>query len=360
MIGFIERLLSGLEAEWRASSLSISHAHVHTAIRATLATLLALILALWLHLDNPWWAAITGFVIGQSHATTTFVRSFDRAIGTLTGAVAGYMGAALISHHFMFELACAVVTAFSIYGVERAEHGYAYLLGGVTAVLVMFGSLNTPDAAIDIAIYRTLEVLIGIMAACLVDYVLAERVRKQDKQSRKPGLFSRPINRELAVTAISGGVAVAIIPTIWESLQLPSLGQVPITAVIILTSIQSEPHWKAMTRAAGCLIGAFYGLLSMWLAGDAMLPWLALMAIGLFISAQIYHRGGDGAYIGLQAGVAIILAMVQGLGPSPDILPAIDRLAGIFGGIVVVGISQPLLAPLVRWVLDRYWNPNMA
>ncbi|GGA92297.1 hypothetical protein GCM10011491_20400 [Brucella endophytica] len=46
--------------------------------------------------------------------------------------------------------------------------------------------------------------------------------------------------------------------------------------------------------------------------------------------------------------------MVQGQGPSPDMLPAIDRLAGIFGGILVVGIMQPLLAPLVRRVLD--WN----
>ncbi|PYE87203.1 FUSC family protein [Phyllobacterium leguminum] len=358
MLDFIERLLASLEAEWRALSFSIAHAHVHTAIRGTLAALLAILLALWLRLDNPWWAGITALVIGQSDVAATLARSLDRALGTIIGAFAGYAGAALVAHHFMFELTCAAATAVSLYGFERARHGYAFLLGGVTTLVIMFGSLNTPDAAIDFAVYRTLEILVGILAGCLVDYVLAERAPQGTERDARPGLFARPLDRNLATNAISGGIAIAAIPSIWESLQLPALGQTPITAVIILISMQSGPHWKAATRAFGCLLGAAYGLLAMKVAADAMLPWLVLMGTGLFISAQVHHRGGEASYVGLQAGVAIIMAMVQGMGPSPDILPAIDRLAGIFGGIVVVAITQPLLAPLVRRALG--WNGTKA
>ena len=61
---------------------------------------------------------------------------------------------------------------------------------------------------------------------------------------------------------------------------------------------------------------------------------------------------GDAAYVGLQAAVAIIAAMIQGEGPSSDIAPAVNRLIGVFGGIAVVSICHPLLAPPVRRVID--------
>ena len=41
------------------------------------------------------------------------------------------------------------------------------------------------------------------------------------------------------------------------------------------------------------------------------------------------------------------MSMVQGLAPSADILPAIERLAGMIGGIVVVIVAQAAAAPLV-------------
>jgi hypothetical protein len=40
-------------------------------------------------------------------------------------------------------------------------------------------------------------------------------------------------------------------------------------------------------------------------------------------------------------------SMVQGLSPSPDILPAISRLVGMIGGIVVVIVAAALFEPLV-------------
>jgi L-amino acid N-acyltransferase YncA len=48
-----------------------------------------------------------------------------------------------------------------------------------------------------------------------------------------------------------------------------------------------------------------------------------------------------------QAAVAVIVSIVQGLAPSQDILPAIERLVGMIGGIVVVIVAQAAAGPLV-------------
>ncbi len=76
-----------------------------------------------------------------------------------------------------------------------------------------------------------------------------------------------------------------------------------------------------------------------------------MLFIGLYLAAHINQGKGDAAYVGMQAGIAIVIGMVQGQGVSSDIAPAINRLVGVFGGVLVVSICQPLLAPLVGWVI---------
>jgi uncharacterized membrane protein YccC len=357
MNDFLTRLIENLSDELR--TLSVSGPRARTGLRTALAGVLSLLFALSLNLDDPWWAAITGFVMVQGDVAATFSRSVDRAVGTIVGAVIGYLAVATIADHALFLLICAISTAFAIYGQERVEHGYAILLGGVTIILfVMFGALAAPEEALHLAVYRALEILVGVVVACLVDYALAEQPSARKGGAGKPGIWTLPVDRELAVVAITGGIAIALIPMTWESLQLPGLAQTPITAFVILISMRQEPAWKAVTRAAGCLLGGLYGLLMMHLVGDAFLLWLFALAAGLFACAHIRHGDGDASYVGLQAGVAIIMAMVQGQAPSPDILPAVDRLIGILGGILVVGVCQPLVTPLVRSVIGapgRRW-----
>ena len=157
---------------------------------------------------------------------------------------------------------------------------------------------------------------------------------------------------------MSGGVAIAMIPVIWEALQLPGLGQTPITAFVIMTAMRHEPAWKAATRAFGCLLGGLYGLLAMSWVGDASLPWLVSLAAGFFVCGHIYRGSGDASYVGQQAGVAIMLAMIQGAAPSSDILPAIDRMVGVFGGILVVAACHPVLAPVVRRLIGGARRPE--
>jgi uncharacterized membrane protein YccC len=68
----------------------------------------------------------------------------------------------------------------------------------------------------------------------------------------------------------------------------------------------------------------------------------------MFMLAHIHHGDARTAYIGTQGGLVFIMALVTGLGPAATILPVVDRLAGMFIGIVVlvgfVALVRPVLA----------------
>jgi len=349
MPDLIARLSSDLADELRA--LDLTGPRANGALRTALATVLSTLAAFALHLDNPWWAAITGIVLVQSDRTATFARSIDRIIGTAIGATVGFLAAATIADHALFLVVSATCTGFVIYAQERAERSYAFLHGGVTIVLVLFGSLAEPGQALNLAYYRSLEIFVGVVVTCGVDFALAPPAAGQTA-APKPGVWTLPIDRELATIAVTGGIAIALIPLIWETLDLPGLGQTPITAFVILTAIRQEPVWKALTRVAGCLLGGLYGLVALHFVGGALLPWLTMLFIGLYFTGHVFHGKGDANYIGVQAGIALVIAMIQGQTPSSDISPAIDRLVGVFGGVIVVSICLPLIAPLVRRVID--------
>jgi uncharacterized membrane protein YccC len=322
------------------------------ALRTAIASVASMLVAQWLELDDPWWAAITGFVLIQRDAGATFLRSIDRAAGTIVGAVIGYLTAGTIQDHLTFQVLVASCAAFSIYGQERAEHGYAVLLVGVTVILILFGSLAEPGQALNLSVYRTLEILVGIAVTCFVDYGLAAPAAPGPAAAAKPGIWSLPVDRDLLVAAITGGIAIALIPLVWESLERPGLAQTPITAFIILTSLRQEPFWKALTRLSGCILGGAYGLVMMHFIGDSFLPWLTALFIGIFVCGHIFRGGGDIAYVGMQAGFPMIMAMVQGSAATENILPAVDRVVGVVGGVLVVSVCHPLVTPLVRWAID--------
>ncbi len=344
------RLMEGLRRE--VGILSLSGPTAHLAFRTSLSCVLAMLLAMALHLEDPAWAGITGLAIIQKDFAASLSRSIDRCLGTIAGAAVGYFGAHFVADHLIFQFICAGASIFGLYGMERSTHGYAALLGAVTVILVMFGALGNPEGALNVAVYRALEIMVGVGVAFAVDALFApDRIRKP--APKKPGIFTTPVDQPLLVVAVTGGIAVALIPVIWESLQLPGLGQTPVTAFVIMVSLQREPAWTAVNRVSGCILGGLYGLACMHVVDDNIIAWVLMLFLGLYVSCHVKHGSGDAAYSGHQAGIAVIMAMVQGLAPSPDILPAIDRLVGIIGGLVVVLVAQALLTPLVARILPR-------
>jgi uncharacterized membrane protein YccC len=349
------RLAEAFKAE--IGGISFAGHTAELAFRTAIASVLSILVAMLLHLDNPYWAGITAISITLPDISSSITRSVDRFFGTIVGAAVGYFGAHFVADHLVFQLIIAGAVAFGIYGMERTAHGYAVLLGAVTVILVMLGSLDAPESALKLAVYRSMEITVGVAVSCFVELALVPPAPAAPV-SPKPGIFTGPVDEAMLATALTGGIATASIPQIWETLQLPGLEQTPITAFVILVAMHREPAWTAVNRVLGCLMGGAYGLLCLRLVDDNTLLWLLLLFSGLYLFSHLKHRNADLSYSGHQAAVATILAMVQGLSPSPDILPAISRLVGMIGGIVVVigaaTLIEPLVARLVRLTMTRW------
>ena len=106
---FARALGGDLAGDLRA--LTLTGPRANAALRSAVATTLAVLVALALHLDNPWWAGISGVVLVQSDRAATLARSVDRVIGTMIGATIGFFGAGLAEHHLAFLSLAAGFTA---------------------------------------------------------------------------------------------------------------------------------------------------------------------------------------------------------------------------------------------------------
>ncbi|WP_137391336.1 FUSC family protein [Rhodoligotrophos defluvii] len=349
MISAIARLGAALREDFR-SCLDLDE-RGWLALRTAVAAVIAILLACLLQLENPWWAGITVLGVAQTRPRATLRRGLDRALGTIVGAVIGFLSVAFVYDHLLLLTILVTCTAFSIYSQERSDHGYALLLGGVTMMLVVFGSLSDPEQSYHLAVYRALEVLLGIAVSVGMEVTFAKREGAADPSAAKPGVFTRPVDLSLLSAALTGGCAIASIPLIWNALELPGLAQTPITAFVIVTALRNDPTTKGLNRLVGCILGGGFGLIAAALVGDAFFLWLVLLSIGLYGFSYMKNGAVDAQYAGHQAGVALILAMVEGSGPSSDIAPAIERLVGIFGGILVVALFQITVMPAIDRIL---------
>jgi hypothetical protein len=107
-----------------------------------------------------------------------------------------------------------------------------------------------------------------------------------------------------------------------------------------MIAIRRDPHWTAATCALGCLVGDASGLLRRGIIDDSLRLWVGLL------SGHVLHRNGEAPTSATKSASPSSWPWSKGNVPLTDILPAIDRLVGIFGGIVPVALFQILFSPL--------------
>src|ERR1700685_1536800 len=100
MADFFTRLTDDLAGDLRA--LTLTGPRANAALRSAIATTLAVLVALALHLDTPYWAGSPGVVLVQSDRAPALAGSVDRVIGTMAGAAIVYLGAGLAESRLAF------------------------------------------------------------------------------------------------------------------------------------------------------------------------------------------------------------------------------------------------------------------
>ncbi|MDL2399554.1 FUSC family protein [Rhizobium mayense] len=337
------------------AELTLSGPRVRQANIAALAVGLALVLALILRLSNPWWAAISAFLCVQASHPQSWQKGGMRIVGTLIGAVVSF---ALVPWAVYDPLATLLLLfaagTLAILGALLSPHGYAWQLGGITAMMITLGALDDPTLALSIAFYRTVEIILGTATALLATRLLAPA--EAGVTVPPPGWHSLlGPNWHVLSHAMRTGMAVAAVPVVWRQLELPNLSQMAISigavmAVPTLTGIsdkdQSAITQRMLQRVAGCLLGGVFGAMVLLMPiSQFFAPWLLLLMAGTWLAMQIQNGRHGIANIGAQAAIALILTLVQDTGPAASLGPAINRIAGMIGAIGLLLLVNLLLGP---------------
>lgn len=138
---------------------------------------LALYVALWLDLQNPWWAMLTVYVTQPPQRLTGAIWSkcIYRIGGTLIGGVVciALIPAAANSPTLLLAGIGGWMAVCVFCGLlDRTPRSYLFLLGGYTVALVGLPLATNPGLVFDVVVDRMEEIVIGVLAVAIVQSVI--------------------------------------------------------------------------------------------------------------------------------------------------------------------------------------------
>src|SRR6201982_2047787 len=136
---------------------------------------LALYVAFWLELDNPYWAGTSAAIVCQPQLGASLRKGWYRMIGTVIGAVAIVVLTACFPQDrapFLLGLALWGAACALVATLLRNFAAYAAALAGYTVAIIandQLGAVGGPNGqAFMLAVYRASEICIGIVCAGVV------------------------------------------------------------------------------------------------------------------------------------------------------------------------------------------------
>lgn len=153
--------------EW-ARSDGVTWAYI---FKVLLAAFLTLWLAMRLELPQPRTAMITVFIVMQLQSGHVFAKSFYRLLGTVAGSAVTVLLIALFAQNTeLFLPSLAIWVGICSAGAMRCRNfrAYGFVLAGYTAAMVGLPALSHPDGAFMAAVWRVLEISLGLLVSTAV------------------------------------------------------------------------------------------------------------------------------------------------------------------------------------------------
>lgn len=147
------------------------------ALRNAIAMCLALTIAYYLNLDEPYWAMTSAAVVSFPTVGGVVSKSIGRIAGSLIGATASLIIAGnTLNDPWLFTFSMAAWLALCTWVSSHFQNNaaYAFMLAGYTAAIIAFPMVNTIESTElwDIAQARVCEVIVGILCGGFMMMVL--------------------------------------------------------------------------------------------------------------------------------------------------------------------------------------------
>jgi uncharacterized membrane protein YccC len=337
------------------ADIGVSGPRARFAAMAVISVGVSTTAALTLHLDDVWWAAISGLMALQATIPASVRKAVLRIGGTVAGAVAAVLLTPWLAYdHVAFCLVLMIVTTIGVIGVQVSPHGYAWLFTAITFDLILLMSLDRPLLAFDLAYYRTTEVVIGSLSAVVIALLLAPE--EEGAAAASPPGWSDLLGAQWPVVlhAIRSGITVALIPIVWSWFELVTFSQMAVTVAVVMAVPILSDHPvdqgrqivnRALHRIIGCFLGGLAALACLGIPLTEYLPFMLVLSAGVYVATYVQGSQRGVGYVGTQAAFVFIITLVQGFGPPTNIWVGVDRFGGMMGGLSILLVVSLLLWP---------------
>ncbi|MCT2399653.1 aluminum activated malate transporter family protein [Novosphingobium mangrovi (ex Huang et al. 2023)] len=315
-----------------------------------ISVLLAIVLAQFAGARMVSWAAVSALVLLKSDALETLTRGVMRMIGTAAGATLALVAVPLAVHSMIVaSLSAAVIGALGLYGMLTGRRAYAWLLFGLTFEIVLFDKLSYPHIdTIELARTRFVEVAAGTIACVAVSLGAALLSGSGWLANRKQRPDRMRWNAQAARHAAQAGLALALLPPVYDLTRLPELSGAAITIIAVMIvpvaglgrSGLVPVSRRLLHRAIGCIAGGMLAISVLLLADGSPAVIIAGTVVGLVIGRHLETGGSATNYVGLQFSIALLMALVPDTYGEMDPGLAVDRLIGIMVGMALM---EPVL-----------------
>ncbi|PWK35121.1 FUSC family protein [Cupriavidus plantarum] len=145
------------------------------SVKAFIASMLALWIALYMGLPRPYWAMATVYVVAHPLTGATRSKALYRVLGTLIGAAASVAFVPMLVNAPPLLMAVVALWAGALLYIalmDRTPRSYVFMLAAYTLALIALPAVDNPSGIFDVAIARSEEICIGIVCASVVGAVL--------------------------------------------------------------------------------------------------------------------------------------------------------------------------------------------
>ncbi|MEM9105514.1 MAG: FUSC family protein [Pseudomonadota bacterium] len=330
------------------------------AVVSATSVCLASIAAFAMDLGAPWWAAISAWIVAHADTERWWAKSTQRVFASILGSFGGYQLMIWTeSDPFLQALCIFSLGTIGIYKrLTSPEYSYAWLLGTLTALVVMLSGIEDISSLYDKAVERAVEVSVGVIVAGMVTGIFAQwkQPKKPPAQPQSSSSDDYPIDRQAYfwILAIAGGISLTLAPVISGLFQLPGLTQFAITIGVCLNGQSYQIRHVGHQRVLGCLLGGIAGIILLGLSIQSLILFELLIFAFIFVISGVHYGDPRRSAIGTQAGVAFMISALAASGPVEGIQPVVDRLVGMLCALVIL----TLITLILEWIYTHYAKPE--
>jgi len=292
------------------------------------------------------WAAFTAFVLMKGPITETLLRAVLRMIGTFLGATLAIWFVRLSSGAlWQTMLATAVIGGIGLFGMLTARRAYAWLLFGLTFVMIVLDRLQDPSIDVEaLALTRVLEVGAGTLACLIVSVIATLTARRWWPVSGSAPAPPVGWHPDAARHAVLAALAVGLVPVVHYYFNVSELAQAGVTIIAVMivpvaglgSSGLAPVSLRLWHRTLGCLCGGIAAAAVLLLSGGSVPVLIAGTCAGILIGRHIENGGPRNAYVGLQFTLAVLIVLVPDDYSNVSIGPGLERLVSIFVGMAIL------------------------